>query len=208
MTKNKISNEAVFKISKEDAKKISLEDKREMDAFWGRHCASITDPLTLIVKCHLFIESSVNELLTHCLPNPRRILEKSSFSFKLHLFEALNLSPNKILVKKIREINKLRNDFVHDLDKKLTTKDIKEITKDLRVDPSATPLQKLLSVLHYIIGYLHALKTMEKIFPFALICVRNKKILNRDKGYIHSKGKFREVYPYKEIREILENLKL
>lgn len=120
----------------------------------------------------------------------------------------LDLPPNNLLVNKIRGINKLRNDFVHNLDKKLSSKDIKEITDDLKGIPSVPAMQGLAAVLHYIIGYLHCLKTLEKLFPFALSCARNEKLLARDKGYSYCKNEISKIYPLKEVIKIIYDLKL
>ena len=100
------TDKTVFKISKEDAQRISLKESSEMNSFWRKHCAKISDPLTLIVKSHLFIENLLNEILTLCLPNSKAILAKSTFSYKIMLFESLNLAPNNQLVRKIRKVNK------------------------------------------------------------------------------------------------------
>ena len=68
----------IYGITKKQAEEITAKDKYEMDKFWNKHCAQAKDPLTLIVKCHLFIESCMAELLTLYLPNSEKILEKKS----------------------------------------------------------------------------------------------------------------------------------
>ncbi|MBI5150418.1 MAG: hypothetical protein HZA28_06575 [Candidatus Omnitrophica bacterium] len=164
------------------AKEYSLQKKAEMDEFYKNHCLNNLDTLSVILKTHLYIENCLNELLKMNLPHPQYILDKS-FSQKLDIFEALNLGfppGNGLIETKLKLINKIRNSFAHNLDKKLTNKEFQQLAAGMSGANYAKSLTGLKSILMNIIGYLHALMAMNDFYPFLYSYQRNKSIFKKD----------------------------
>ena len=194
----------LFKISKQEAQKISLKNMAEMDKFWKDYCANIKDSITLIVKCHLFIEILMEDLLVLVLPKPTKLLKNSRFSDKVNLLDSLSFFPTQNIIDNIRGVNVLRNNLVHELDKKITLKDIRKITKGLKIDTKSSVNKQLQASLRHIIAYLHASRTIQKLFPLGIACIRNIDLFKEDNNF----GLLMRLYPYKEAKEVIRNLKL
>ena len=195
-----------FNISKIKAEKIVLREKKTIDTFIKKHLFNSRDPLTLILKVHLYIEICLDQIITSVLPKPNKIIRKR-FADKVDFFEALGLPPDDgILIEKIRTINNMRNAFAHNLNKKLNLKDIQPLLKNIKVKSNKTIRAKLKDGLVEVVGYLHCLKVMNRLFPFLMSWLRNKEIYKKDKGY-HQR-KIIDTYPFEELKEILENLKM
>jgi len=203
MQKNKIS---IYEISEKEANEITLKAKIEMDSFWKKHCAKIKDPLTLTIKGHLFIENCINEILEQSIPNPKKLLKNSSFNNKIVLYDALNLCPDKNFTKKLIAINKLRNHYAHNLEKKLSKKKMLEIAKALNIKSKTLTLKEISATLENIIGYLHALKNMGELFPFVFSCQSNYSRFNKDKVFKYCWQIIKKSIP--EIKSIISNMKM
>lgn len=70
-------------------------------------------PLKSVVSGHLFIESLINNILNELFRNPSAF-SKYTFSQKVSLLEGVDLFPSEGIAK-IKALNKIRNQFAHDL---------------------------------------------------------------------------------------------
>jgi len=178
-----------------------------MDEFYKKHwLASVgNEEITIILKSHLYIENLIDEILSCALPNPKKILNYK-FSSKVDLLEALGVFPSALAIEKIREINRIRNVFSHKLNKKLSKAELGVLVKSIKIKKDSSDTVKLKTGLMFAIGYLHALRTIFKLFPFAIFSTAYKEIFKKDKGYlmVHLK----KTYPWKEVRDILRSMKL
>lgn len=180
LVRNKKAKKELFKIADRKAKSLDLKIESEIKTFWKKHCSRKTDELTIVLKCHLFIESCLDDLISLALPNPKSILEKSSFFQKIILFEALNFSTDKSLVKKLAAINKIRNGYIHNLDRSFTKKELVWLKRNLDVKTKKLSFKDILANLHYLIGYFHAERTITKTFPFITNLKRNDTLIEKD----------------------------
>lgn len=75
-----------------------------------------TDPLSLVVKAHLFIENFLDEIIRKKFRNSQVILNKQDFTFslKLDVLKSKNYLDEK-LYSDILLLNRLRNKFAHNL---------------------------------------------------------------------------------------------
>ncbi|NQT23540.1 MAG: hypothetical protein HQ579_08925 [Candidatus Omnitrophica bacterium] len=192
---------------KKTAKKKTLQLKREMDRFYKKHILNSNDPVIIILKTHLYLENCIDRFFLKILPCPDRILKKS-FSVKIDFFEALKLGyppDNTNVVKKLRQINRIRNLFSHNLEKRLTKPDISELIKNIRLDKKAPLTFKLKRALQHFIGYFHALLALNDFFPFLQTYLRNKEIFKQDKGW---NNKLMINYPLDDVLTVLTALKM
>lgn len=195
-----------IRMSLDEAKEITLREKKTMDDFHKKHFLNSKDLTTVLLKSHLYIENCLDSILSAVLIKPQRIIDKR-FSDKIDFFESLNLNtPSSVIVNKIRIINKLRNEFVHDLNKELNQTDIEPLLDGIKHDKNMSLEEKLYRALQYVIGYLHCIKVLNNHFPFFLSCMRNESIFTKDDGY--SKEEIKKTYPLSELKEILENMKM
>lgn len=172
---------------KKSAEQKTLQAKKEMDLFFGKHIINSNDPIIIVLKSHLYIENCLDRMLSRALPFPNKILKKT-FSNKVDFFEALNLAcppdPNSTeVVFKLRQINKIRNKLAHNLDKKITKKDIEGLMKGVTHKKGATIPQKLIAGLSHFIGYFHCLLSLNDFFPFFSAYERNKNNFKQDIGW-------------------------
>ncbi len=195
-------------ISKEEAQQITKKRKEEMDTFFKKHCLNNNDPLSIILKTHLYIETCLDQILSLVLPKADKLLKKR-FSDKVDIFEALGmdcLSKNETVVKRIRAVNNLRNSFAHDLDKNLTSEDIEPIIQGMDINPRLSNTEKLKSGITHLLGYVHFLKSFEECFPFLFNYIRNDEIFKKDKGNI-TDDKIRMIYPVDDLLLALKYFK-
>lgn len=194
-------------ISISKAKALALKDKEAMDKFYKKHWLSNVgnEEITIILKSHLYIENLIDEILSYVLPNPQKILNYK-FSSKVDMFEVLNITPSKLIIEKIREVNKIRNAFSHNLNEKLLKSDLGVLIKGIKIKKDGSSVVKLRAVFMYIIGYLHAFRTICKLFPFAILFSACKENFKKDKGICIDQIK--NIYPTKEVGEILESMRL
>lgn len=191
-------------ISSKKARQAVLKDKKKMDELFKRHWRNTNDPLALILKTHLYIESCLDQMLSLSLANVNANLLNRRFVDKLEIFRAASLNDppggNK-LIEKLYLVNNLRNKFAHNLNKKLSFKDLTILLKDIKYKKRATNLSKLKTALSYIVGYFHFCITFNKFFPFAAYLLRNEKIFKRDNGY---SNKIKKLYPWTELKLLLK----
>jgi hypothetical protein len=196
----------IYGLSKKQVEQISLQDKIKSDTLWEKYCKNTKDELSLFLKCHLLIEKSIDEILTLRLPNPKLLLEKSSFSQKITLLETLNIMFDQNIYKKLKTINRLRNYYVHYLSKDFSKKELQKIVKGLGIDTKVLNFNSILKVLRELLGYLDATKTLISLFPFLLLSVSNNDLIKKDKCFELCKPIIHKIYP--EVLEILDNLKI
>jgi len=71
--------------------------------------------LSTILQGHLYVEYWLNEVILKEWGSGRIIIDKFSFSQKVHIVEAAGLADMQEIVQSFREINALRNCFAHAL---------------------------------------------------------------------------------------------
>lgn len=201
-----------MKDKKEELKQIAeqrtLHAKKKMDLFYDTHIINSNDPIVIVLKSHLYIESCLDLFLSKALPFPNKLL-KNSFSNKVDLFEALNLGyppDNTKIVFKLRQINKIRNNLAHNLNKQVNEEDIAGLMKDIPINKEISVTQRLKECLKHFIAYLHALLSLNEFFPFFASYTRNKKIFERDIGWDNEL--FLLSYRFADMRTILKFLRM
>lgn len=188
------------------ASSYALKQKSEMDSFYKSHCLKNSDTLSIILKSHLYIENCLDEILRMNIPNPESILKKR-FSDKLDIFIALNLGwppGNGFIEEKLRLINKIRNSFAHNLNKKLTIEELQQLASGL-TEVKSLDVHKLKNVLMGIIANLNALVAINEFYPILNFKYRNKEMLKRDLFWSET---FLASYPYNEAKESMDFLKI
>jgi hypothetical protein len=120
------------------------------------------DAVMLLLRGHLYSENLLERLINFGLPRGDKLMESANLSYnqKLLLVEALDFLPDTI-ASSLRNLNKLRNQCAHQLNKKITEADItrvgsslgKEFTeykREANFDEAAT----LRKVINHVCGYL------------------------------------------------------
>lgn len=196
----------IYKLSEKQAQEISQQQIKEGNELWKQHCEGSKDDLSLFLKAHLLIEKYLDEILTMCLPNPKALSEKSTFAQKVLLLEALSVVSNKDIYRKLRAINKLRNYYVHCLDKKFNQQEIEEIAHGLGIATKDFNSKIILKALHGVFGFLNALKSIINLFPLVDNFIRNWDLIKKDKFFALCAPILYAVSP--EIHKIFKNLKI
>lgn len=90
------------------------------------------DPTMLVIRTHLFSESLLERLITFYLPCGYKIIEGGNLSFhqKLSLVASFDYLPDSI-VSTLKNLNKLRNECAHELNKKITATDVTRLGSPL-----------------------------------------------------------------------------
>ena len=135
---------------------LVLAMDRELERFQSA-IGSETDPTMLVLRAHLFSENLLARLLTFNLPRGDKVIDSGNLSYhqKLVIVDALDCVPDAI-ISSLRNLNKLRNQCAHELNKKITDDDIRRVgsplgqkftklTRDAKFDE--------VSILHNIIIY-------------------------------------------------------
>lgn len=195
----------IYELSEEQTQEISQQIMKEEHELWEKHCGG-KDILSSFLKAHLLIEKQLDEVLTLCLPKPKKLLDKSTFAQKILLIEALNVLPNKDFYKKLRAINKLRNYYVHHLDEKFDQKDSESIASDLGINTKELNSKDILVVSNWVFGFLSGIKTVMDLFPFISNSMRNWESMEKDKCFLLCAPIIKGVYP--EVNKIMQNLKI
>jgi hypothetical protein len=84
-------------------------------------CVRSRDDLTLVIRGHLCLESALNLLLAHMVPQSLEHLERLSFAGKVDLAIALDLVPMQLRDAWLG-VNTIRNHFAHDLHARIDAK--------------------------------------------------------------------------------------
>lgn len=125
-----------------------------------RLTAHLNDPsrLVVLIKAHLWVERSLNEILEAKLEAPEALkVEGMQFGNKVNLLAALGLLAERWAAP-IRRLNTMRNHAAHRLDWDLTDDEaealIRDIERDADVRPATTVNARLVRALVYVLGYL------------------------------------------------------
>lgn len=90
------------------------------------------DPIMMLLRAHLYSEAVLEDLIRHRLPNGEVVNKKAQLEYhqKLLLVEAMGLlvTPH---VAALKALNKVRNQFAHQIDKELTFDDVQRIGSPL-----------------------------------------------------------------------------
>jgi hypothetical protein len=192
-------------------KKIDLKIKREtkktldeFDNFYHKHIKSTNDALIIVLKSHLFVENTIDNIITALVPRPQRILNERFYD-KIEILESFNFESH--IIEKLKALNTIRNKFTHNLDYKITQKDLEPLTKETGIRKSSNLKTTLDKNLGYLIFYLLASKTIHNVFPFLMTCNRSKNIFEKDVGF-DIKGIRETYYPNNLFENALDNMKL
>ena len=194
-------------ITKKEAKEITNFRVKEMDNFRKNFLENISgnSDLAMILKYHLYIEKLVNDAIVATVPKPEKLLD-NRFSIKIDLIESLNLIDSEI-IENLRALNRLRNDFSHNLNKKLVRGDICKFRYSfLPAQKNFNLSRQLHNILSYIVGYLHALIVIMDLFPFSIHQSSFRKIYKKDKAY--NRSKILKAYPFEETTTVINELKI
>ena len=195
--------ESFEKLSKR-AKELSTISKTESDDFYEKYILTSKDEVSLVLKSHLYLENTIDKVLSLIIPEPKGVL-KMRFFDKVVILESLNFFPsNKIVIDKIKIINGIRNNFSHKLDYKLTTEDIKKLSEKIEVKGKSSTVI-FLSAVADIHGYMTAIIDVATLFPFLMSCVRNKHLFRED-GNFNMKSII-DSYQNDGVNDIIENMK-
>lgn len=143
----------------------ALEIAKEKDFERFRQAiGSEKDPTMLVLRAHLFTENLLERLITFRLPRGDKVIEGASLTYhqKLVVVDALDCIPDPV-VSALRNLNKLRNQCAHELDKIITDGDVtrvgsplgKEFTRFKR-EAKFDETVLLRKVIDYVCGYLTA----------------------------------------------------
>ncbi len=103
------------------------------------------DHLQVVIRCHLVIEHFLVKIIEIKLPNPKEFQTDSlNFRQKVELAIALN-GINKGKKGILLSLNKLRNRYAHDIEKRITEKEITELEGTL----SSQEKEVLVSMRYY-----------------------------------------------------------
>ena len=92
-----------------------------------------TDPVMLILRAHLYSENLLERFLIANLPRGDKIIENGSnfsYSQKLLLVDSFNTVSDSIITA-LRNLNRIRNQCAHELDKKISSTDINKLGSSL-----------------------------------------------------------------------------
>lgn len=192
---------------KASAKKQVIKDKKEIDDFFAKHIKNTSDHTTLVLKFHLYVEHCLDEIFLTTFPDPNKMIKKT-FSNKIDLFEALRLydpPDNKEIVVKLRQLNKIRNSFVHNLNKELNKDDIASFVRDIKLNENMPIEEKFkIGIMHFI-GYLSAHISINRHLPFFSSYFRNKNMYKKDIGWNDS---IITNYPIQYVKELFRYLRI
>lgn len=123
-----------------------------------------SDPVMLILRAHLFTENLLERLIRVKLPRGDKIAENANLSYfqKLVLLDALEILPDSI-ISSLRQLNKLRNECAHQLQKQITDADVVRVGSPLgkfftsaKRDARFDDVVLLRKVVDYVCGFLGA----------------------------------------------------
>ncbi len=120
------------------------------------------DPLSVTLKAHLVVERLMDDIIRDSSEHPDYVC-KRTFDQKVEILFFASLLDD-VAYKKIKALNSLRNKFAHNINYKLTRQDVKSFFSTTN---SVTNFQKLAKGIGYLIGYIHALREVNRHHPFA-----------------------------------------
>lgn len=161
------------------AEGLKKEVHQEIANFRKNHLSKSRDVLAIVLKSHLFIEKTTEDILTYSLEYPNKSIDdRKSFSYKVNLLEALGYD-RKNMISRLRAINDIRNEYAHNLEYKISKEDIKPLVKNLSINNKSLVSQLVMGIMATI-GYLMAVRQMTKSMPFITYCLNNWDRLEQD----------------------------
>ena len=191
-----------YQLTKSFAERLKAEKIKETDNFYDKHIAANNDILSIVLKTHLFIENLIDEIIEKVFVKPKEIVN-SKFFFKVQIIEALGIVPTNI-INKIKTLNTIRNRFAHNINYRITLKDIKPLIDGYKFKRTDTNIIKCRYGMNAIPGYLQGVKTIYKALPFFMHSIDSKKLYKKDPTF--NKKVFNE--HKKEVIKFLEDLKI
>ena len=140
-----------------------FEQEKEFEKFQSA-IGSESDPTILVLRAHLFSENLLERLINFKLPRGDKVIENGNLSYhqKLVLVESLDCIPDSI-VSSLRNLNKLRNQCAHELNKKISDGDVTRIGSPLGKEFTRLKRKSkfddailLRSVINYVCGFMTA----------------------------------------------------
>ncbi|MCY7297509.1 hypothetical protein [Alteromonas sp. a30] len=106
---------------------MKVETKELTKIFVGN-----VEPLVQVLKAHLYTENFLEKVILSALERGDKLVENGSFSYhqKLLICEATDILPDS-LISSLRNLNKLRNKFAHQLDMNIAESDVLRIGSPL-----------------------------------------------------------------------------
>lgn len=149
----------------------NYEERREEG--YKRYSESVDvedDPIMLVLRAHLFSESILEEIIRLYLARGDRVLEQGNLSYnqKLTLVHSFDKLGDNIF-STLKNLNKIRNECAHQLDKNISEADIRRIGSPLgknytrirkRFNYQETEILK--GILAYVTGSLQASAQIEE----------------------------------------------
>jgi hypothetical protein len=108
-----------------------LAKKKEFERF-QQAIGEENDPTMLILRAHLFSENLIERLIIFNITRGDKVIESGNLTYyqKLVLVDSLDCLSDSI-ISSLRNLNKLRNQCAHQLDKKITDSDVTRIGSPL-----------------------------------------------------------------------------
>lgn len=122
--------EGVLKALFETIDKNDKKEAKELTQFQKILSRNTVTEFVLVIKYHVFLELLVNRWLKKRIKNFKHV-DHYSFSRKLELLRALDFFDTK-LIHRIDLVNKIRNEYAHKLDYKISDDNLNEIFKDVK----------------------------------------------------------------------------
>jgi hypothetical protein len=134
---------------------LSADDK----AFGAKFLEDIAgqDAVGVIIRAHLYVESTLNQLIKECLFRPKAMNGvELSFRFKVPLAAALGIIPDDFQPP-LEQLNALRNKLAHRLDAEISDSDLDRLFHSFAKDDrqAMTGDKQLQNILAYMHGCLH-----------------------------------------------------
>lgn len=140
-----------------------LAREREFDRYHSA-LGTETDPVMMVLRGHLYSENLLERLIIIKLPRGDKVVESGNLTYhqKLILVEAFACVSDAI-TSSLRNLNKLRNQCAHDLQKRIADSDITRVGSALgktytkfKRDANFDDAMLLRRIIDYLIGYLTA----------------------------------------------------
>jgi hypothetical protein len=171
----------------ESLKTLIKKQIKDQKKFNKEYFKNIDDALTITIKGHLYIEKQLNDLLDILLVDPS-YFKAGKFSTKVEILNAMNFSPALNLTDALKSINRIRNNYSHQLDIGIRIEDV-EIQKLRKIFQSYRKEQntvesELKHLINLTILYLLILKVCWSGFPIALNLAANYDRYSSDKNLL------------------------
>lgn len=137
----------------------SQRTRSEFDALFVSSVQDIQDPISILLRTHLFAEAMLQHVIEAHLPRGEKVTKAGRLSFaqKLVLVEAL-CAIDESLATALRHLNKLRNECAHDIQRTLGDADVTKLISAFGSGGwdddfhTATTNVRLRKALHYMCG--------------------------------------------------------